>query len=173
MAEVDSGGGGGGKKGSKKTSTKVDMTAMVDLAFLLITFFMLTTTMSKPKTMELNMPDKTKNQDDIQKVKESKTTTIILGKKNRVFYYTGIQDPKMEVTDYSPSGIRKLIMQKRKTIQDPIFIIKPMDESRYANMVDILDEMRITGAEIYSLVDITPGDMELVDKYKQEHNITD
>jgi biopolymer transport protein ExbD len=177
MAEVDSSGGGGKKKGPKKVSTKIDMTPMVDLAFLLITFFMLTTTFSKPKTMELNMPDKNKqDENDKQKVEETRTTTILLGKKDRIYYYTGIQDPKVEVTDYSATGIRKVLMQKireRPKGKDPIFIIKAMEEARYKNMVDILDEMTITNSKIYALVDITPGDVELVDKYKKDNNITD
>jgi biopolymer transport protein ExbD len=175
MAEVDSSGGGGKKKGPKKVSTKIDMTPMVDLAFLLITFFMLTTTFSKPKTMELNMPDKTK--DNVkQEVEETRTTSIILGTTDRVYYYTGIKDPAVELTDYSANGIRKVLMQKikeRPKGKDPIFIIKSMDEARYKNIVDILDEMRITGAQVYAMVDITPGDIELVEKYKKENNITD
>lgn len=153
------------------------MTPMVDLAFLLITFFMLTTTFSKPKTMELNMPDKNKqDENDKQKVEETRTTTILLGKKDKIYYYTGIQDPKVEVTDYSATGIRKVLMQKireRPKGKDPIFIIKTMEEARYKNMVDILDEMTITNSKIYALVDITPGDVELVDKYKKDNNITE
>jgi biopolymer transport protein ExbD len=176
MAEVDSS-GSGGKKGTKKVSTKIDMTPMVDLAFLLITFFMLTTTFSKPKTMELNMPDKTKDDADLkQKVEESRTTSIILGKNDKVYYYTGINDPKLEVTNFDDSGIRKVLLQKikeRPKGKDPIFIIKAMDEARYKNMVDILDEMRITKAQIYALVDITPQDVQLVEKYKKEFNIAD
>ena len=177
MAEVDSSRGGGKKKGPKKVSTKIDMTPMVDLAFLLITFFMLTTTFSKPKTMELNMPDKNKqDENDKQKVEETRTTTILLGKKDKIYYYTGIQDPKVEVTDYSATGIRKVLMQKireRPKGKDPIFIIKAMEDARYKNMVDILDEMTITDSKIYALVDITPGDVELVTKYKKDNNITD
>ncbi len=121
------------------------------------------------------MPDKTK--DNVkQEVEETRTTSIILGTKDRVFYYTGIKDPAVEQTDYSANGIRKVLMQKikeRPKGKDPIFIIKSMDEARYKNIVDILDEMRITGAQVYAMVDITPGDIELVDKYKKDNNITD
>ena len=74
MAEIQGGGGEGGKKGgkirSKKSSTRIDMTPMVDLAFLLLTFFILTTTLSKPQTMEITMPEKPKPED-----KQGKTSS--------------------------------------------------------------------------------------------------
>ena len=92
MAEVDSGGG-------KKVSTKIDMTPMVDLAFLLITFFMLTTTFSKPQTMEVNVPDKTKD-DKKMDLKESKTVIIVLAEDNRIFYYQGTKNPVIQESSF-------------------------------------------------------------------------
>ena len=95
MAQIKGGGDSGGhKKGpgvkkAKKLSTRVDMTPMVDLGFLLITFFIFTTTMSSPKAMNLNMPKDTKNQDELNKAKESGALTIMLGKDNGVYYYEG------------------------------------------------------------------------------------
>jgi len=162
MAEVNTGGGGkkGGKKRAKKVSTKIDMTPMVDLAFLLITFFMLTTTFSKPQTMEVNMPDKTENNEQ-QPLKESKALTIILGEDNKVYYFTGLTDPKVELTDFSAQGIRQVLLQKNKQIKDMVVLIKPMNTSRYKNMVDILDEMHITNTKRYAIVDITPKDRDL------------
>src|SRR5574343_480218 len=93
MAEIEGGGGGGkhkgGKKRGKKLSTRVDFTPMVDLGFLLITFFMLTTSMNKPQTMEINMPvkDKDLTEEDQTKVKASQAMTILLTKDNKVVYY--------------------------------------------------------------------------------------
>src|SRR6478752_6743027 len=102
MAEVSTGGGGGkkGKKRSKKVSTKIDMTPMVDLAFLLITFFMLTTTFNKPKIMEIKMPVK-KEDNTKTNYKESETMTLVLGEENKVFYYMGLNNPKVESVDFS------------------------------------------------------------------------
>jgi len=119
MAEVsqESQGKKGKKKGAKKVSTRIDFTPMVDLGFLLITFFMLTTTMIKPQTMEIAMPSKEKVPDEEQtKVKASRAITIILGKDNKVFYYEGTRendvDPEVVVTDFSSKGIRNFLIQK-------------------------------------------------------------
>src|ERR1700755_2889918 len=99
MAEMDTSSGGGHKKGpgvkkTKKASTRVDLTPMVDLGFLLITFFMFTTTLSKPKTMQINMPykdDEVKIEDQT-KLKASQSMTILLSKSHRIYYYEGIGD---------------------------------------------------------------------------------
>ena len=98
MAQMEEGGGGDHKKGpgvkkAKRLSTRVDMTPMVDLGFLLITFFIFTTTMSSPKALNLNMPKDTKNQDELNKAKQSGALTIMLGKDNHVFYYEGQLEP--------------------------------------------------------------------------------
>lgn len=176
MAEVDTGGG-------KKVSTKVDMTPMVDLAFLLITFFMLTTTFSKPKAMEVNMPDKNIDDEKV-KVKASLTTTFVLGEKDIIYYYSGVENPEVRQTDYSESGLRKVVLSdiKSKVAQfgdDPIYIIKASKDSRYKNVVDMLDEMAIAGNYVviaggkerktklsYAMVDITKDDEELIEKAK-------
>jgi biopolymer transport protein ExbD len=159
------------KKGVNRISTKIDMTPMVDLAFLLITFFMLTTTFSKPTVMQLQMPI---DEGPKINVPETRTTTIILGKNDQVFYYTGIRNPKLEYTNYAAKGIRKVIIDKlHNTHNGPIFVIKAMENSRYKNVIDILDEMEITNAQTYALVDITPEDISLVDQYKQEHNMAE
>src|SRR5689334_9678619 len=92
MAELDTSGGGkkkGGKIRSKKQSARVDMTPMVDLMFLLITFFMLTTTLAKPQAMDLAMPDKDEKNNDQFEVADNRTMTILLGKDDKLEWYIG------------------------------------------------------------------------------------
>ncbi len=130
MAEVNTEGKGGKQKGkSKKMSTRVDFTPMVDLGFLLITFFMLTTTMLKPQTMEISMPSKDKVTEEEQtKIKASKAITIILGKDNKVFYYFGTRenniDPKVEATNFSNDGIRKVLLMRNAEVMQKIAELK-------------------------------------------------
>lgn len=121
MSEVNVESKGGKKKGVKKMSTRVDFTPMVDLGFLLITFFMLTTTLLKPQTMEISMPSKDKVADDENiKIKESLAITVLLGKDNVVYYYFGMQkdgvDPQLIKTDFSPKGIRDVLLQRNAEI---------------------------------------------------------
>jgi len=102
---------------TKKMSTRVDFTPMVDLGFLLITFFMLATTLSKPQTMEIALPSKEKVTEAEQtKIKASRAVTILLAKDNKVYYYEGTRendiDPILNKTDFSPKGIRVFLMKK-------------------------------------------------------------
>jgi biopolymer transport protein ExbD len=163
MAEINSESKSKGKKRGKKVSTKIDMTPMVDLAFLLITFFMLTTTFNKPQSMELNMPDKN-DKNESQEIKESKAMTIILGEDDKVYWYMGMSEPDMKQTDYSSAGIRQVIVDKNKQVEGLVIIIKAMKKSKYKNMVDILDEMHITDSKRYAIMAITASDIELAKK---------
>lgn len=158
---------GKGKVRSKKLSTRVDLTPMVDLAFLLISFFMLTTTLAKPKAMELNMPKKDEN--DKQEVKESAVLNLILDKDDKIWYYDGDTVQDLKTTDFSPEGIRQIIYDKQKFVAqklgDPektIVLIKMTDDASYKNMVDILDEMDITNTKIYAIQDISDLEKEAV-----------
>lgn len=122
MASIEEGGDSGHKKGpgvkkAKKLSTRVDMTPMVDLGFLLITFFIFTTTMQTPSTMKLNMPKDTKKEEEQNKAKASGALTIMLGKENHVFYYEGELDPT--ASNFKSSNfkdIRDEIIKKRDEV---------------------------------------------------------
>lgn len=166
MAELGGGGGGGKKKGGKvrvkKSSTRIDMTPMVDLAFLLLTFFVMTTTLNKPQAMQVTMPEKPKDGDEQPEVNEKNVLTLVMGEDDKIYWYMGITDPKVEVTDFSATGIRKVLQEKKAELPKLIVLIKSLDEARYKNMVDILDEMNISSVQRFALVDITPVDKELV-----------
>ena len=180
MAELNTGDGGGKKGGkvrSKKGNSKVDLTAMVDLAFLLITFFMLTTTLSKPQSMPLGLPDKEddKTKDKPIKVDENRTMTVLLGADNKMTYYMGllatpIAGPKD--ISYGKEGIRKELLKRKISVlqytgkkdKGMIVIIKPSKKSNYRNLVDILDEMAIVDVPTYAIVnDFTPEEQKLLE----------
>lgn len=171
MASIDSGGDGGGhKKGpgvkkAKKMSTKVDMTPMVDLGFLLITFFIFTTTMSQPTAMNLYMPKDVDKPEEQNKVKESGAFTIMLGKNDVVYFYEGM-DPSTEGNFRTATfkSIRDEIIRKKKSTnpEDLVMIIKPTIDATYKNTVDILDEMTINEIKRYAMVDISDTEYQLV-----------
>lgn len=182
---MDTSSGGGHKKGpgvkkAKKLSTRIDMTPMVDLGFLLITFFMFTTTMSKPKTMEINMPAKEKT-DDPTKIKASTALTLLLGSNHRVYYYEGLADdpnspPAVKLAYFKPGkdGIRDVIIAKKQAVaglqqsgalgpkDNTVVLIKPNETSTYDDMVNALDEMAINDVKTYAVIDITDVDKEFM-----------
>ena len=185
MAELNTGDGGGkkgsGKVRSKKSNAKVDLTAMVDLAFLLITFFMLTTSLSKPQSMDLGLPDKEKDplkkEVDI-KVDQRRTMTVIMGDNDKIKWYHGLLDapePNGKPTDaqYGKNGLRKEILKRVVSVPQVtgdkdkglIVIIKPSKKSTYRNLVDVLDEMAICKVPTYAIVnDITPEEKVLIEE---------
>ena len=182
MAELNTGDGGGKDKKvrSKKQNSKVDLTAMVDLAFLLITFFMLTTSLNKPQSMKLGLPDKEDKPEEKKEVKvdENRTMTILLGANNKVKWYMGLLATPIagpsNIT-YGKNGLRKELLVRKKEVIDYstalgkpqngiIVIIKPSKKSNYRNLVDILDEMAISGVETYAIVnDFAPEETKLLE----------
>jgi len=148
----------------KRLSTRVDMTPMVDLGFLLITFFMLTTTLTQPKTMDLIMPAK---DGEPMKLAESKALTILLGAHDKVAYYFG--QGKIEESSFSNNGgIRDVILAKRSEVMkafgknDLMVLIKADENANYKNVVDIMDEMLINHIDRYSMVDINPEEKAFI-----------
>jgi len=114
----------GGKRRPKKGSTHIDMTPMVDLMCLLITFFMLTTAFNKPKVMEIVLPDKIKKDQKVDppKIADSRTLNIVLGPDNKVFWYPGKPDATkpLQVTDFSATGIRQVLLERNQALFDKI-----------------------------------------------------
>ena len=186
MAELDTSGGGhkkgpGVKKG-KKLSTRIDLTPMVDLGFLLITFFMFTTTLAKPKTMEINMPYKDKDLTEVEKnkIKESVALTILLSKNHKIYYYEGMatdptKPPDLKATTFAAkNGIRDEIIAKKKTVDamkqsgalgpkdQMTVLIKPDTTSTYSDLVNMLDEMNINDIKVYAIIDISDVDQTFI-----------
>jgi biopolymer transport protein ExbD len=164
MAEVSSSasGHGRGRSRTKRTSTRIDMTPMVDLAFLLLTFFMLTTRFMDPYMMKIEMPLKTDNPTEVTEISDKQVITLVLGENDKIYWYQGVNDPKVNVTDYSANGIRKILFEKNREIRNMYILIKPSEKSRYKNIVDIFDEIAITEMKRYALVKITDDDTRLI-----------
>jgi biopolymer transport protein ExbD len=176
MAEMDTSGGGGHKKGpgvkkAKKLSTRVDLTPMVDLGFLLITFFIFTTTMSQPTAMKLFLPKDTDKPEEQNKLKESAALTVMPGKQNHVYYYEGLDPTKIQTSNFK--AIRDVILDKKRRTdaKDFMVIIKPTQDATYKNTVDILDEMKIDDIHRYALVDITPDEYKIIVLTEQANGI--
>lgn len=181
MAEMDTSSGGGHKKGPgvkkpKKLSTRVDLTPMVDLGFLLITFFVFTTTMSQSTAMNMNEPKDDPNQQ--MKVKNSGAMTILLGKGDQVYYYFGQLKAETISDDFKSTnfkGVRQLIADKKNStpIDDLMYIIKSDDKSTFKNAIDILDEMTISAVPPGHYAEVPMVDVEkmLIQKTEEANGI--
>ena len=142
-------------------STRVDLTPMVDLGFLLITFFIFTTTVSQPTTMNLFMP---KDSRDSTLVSNSGALTVLLSENNSVFYYQGKDWRQMKVTAYT--SLRSVILSQKKATraEDLFVIIKPGNEATYKNAIDVLDEMSINDVQRFAFSDIAPREIERINE---------
>ncbi|HTM97906.1 MAG TPA: biopolymer transporter ExbD [Pedobacter sp.] len=155
---------------SVKALPNVDLTAMVDLAFLLITFFMLTTSLTKMKGMDIAKPVPVDDETDLASYPSSRTMTILLGKDNQAVYYMG--EVHKSIMNVIPlDGIRAKIVENRLNVQNAhltntgkklLVIIKPTSKSVYKNFIDIIDEMHIAGIESYAIDDKYIRNEELV-----------
>ena len=129
-AEVQESGGKNGKSKQKKFAVRVDFTPMVDMNMLLITFFMLCTTLSKPQTMEISMPSNDKSITEQQKsmVKASQEIKLLLGADNKLYYYEGEPNYKdytsLKETSYTPDGIRSILLQKNVAAVNKVRALK-------------------------------------------------
>jgi biopolymer transport protein ExbD len=192
MSELDTSGKGGHgkkKKGPKKASTRIDLTPMVDLAFLLVTFFMLTTTFSKPQVMDIVMPVKDKEQQEEQKInqtelKQSEAMTITIGGGDTLVYMFGLDTAKLvSLPEFKPNNkaayekLRAAIETKQKDLEDDgdpktkkenlFVVIKPTDKSSYQNLVDVLDMMNFTSVKKYAIVDVVESDLSIYNNRKK------
>ncbi|MDR2122022.1 MAG: biopolymer transporter ExbD [Flavobacteriaceae bacterium] len=166
--DTSSSGKDGGKVRSKKMNINIDMAPMCDLGFLLITFFMFTTTFSKPNIMHLNMPPKVDiPKADIPEIKTKNSFTVILGKDDKIYWHQQEQPDltteNLIESNYSKDGIRKEILRAQREADQDKFtvIIKPTDDSTYKNLVDVLDEMEITNSGRYGIKDLSSKEKDV------------
>lgn len=166
----------------KRISIRIDLTPMVDLGFLLITFFMLTTVLAKPQIMPVILPEQDGNVDP-QPVKNSTVLTLLLGGQNQVYWYEGVDGARLDSTGYMAGGLRRIILDKKnrvfrqwgdesrpdsrhagasKQVSRLTVIIKPTAAASYKNVVDALDEMRICGIARYVLLDVSEAELDFI-----------
>jgi biopolymer transport protein ExbD len=145
-----------------KREVTVDMNPMVDLAFLLLTFFMLATTFSRPQAMELLVPAKSE-ENAVEKetpVKESKTLNLLL-LEDKLYWYNGITEPTEKELSYNQAEIEALVQAQMKSIQDLVVLIKADSSSEYGKLVTVLDVMKIKQVPRYALAPLNDFDKEL------------
>ena len=161
---------------NKKQLLRIDMTPMVDLGFLLITFFVFTTTISTPKATDLFMPKDDTN--DPQPLPKSLALSLLLDDNDKVYYYHGdfndaLQANEIFETNYSTyTGMGKIIRQKQKDIdaggkfaegrKGLMLLIKPSSKSVYKNVIDAMDEAAINDVKKYAIVELTEGELNFL-----------
>lgn len=154
---------------TKPWNLRIDMTPMVDLGFLLITFFIFTSSLTESKAMKLHMPS-----DGLPaEVSEENVLTILVDAGNDLIVYEGnwtaaVSSGKIGVTGYGPSAIGKLIQEKKLKMhkEDPsdklFVIIKPLEAAEYRNLVNVLDEMAIYAVPSYAITEPTKDEESYV-----------
>jgi len=179
MAEIQVKGGG-------KAPPRVDLTAMVDLGLLLITFFMFTTTMAKPKAMQLELPfeDENMTKEQESKIKNDEAITLLLAGDHKIYYYEGMAtDPSvkpevLETTFADNGGLRDVIIQKKKKVEalkvsgvldaddQATVVIKANFDSTTDDLIKAIDEMTINNIQVFAVTDITEVDISLLQEKK-------
>jgi len=171
MAEITTSNSGkqkGGVKRMIKKSTRVDLTPMVDLGFLLVTFFVFTTTMAEPKAMKIVMPND-KDTKVTDKICETCALTVVLGDNNKILYYEGLDENAVyKPTDYSSQGLREIIVRKKAAVKKifgrdkMVLIIKASDGASMKNLVDVIDESAISCVKRYYMAELKPEDKQQI-----------
>jgi biopolymer transport protein ExbD len=162
---------------SKKLSSRVDLTAMVSVSFLLIIFFMVVGELSKPKIIDIDFPDHGCCDCKPRIIEgENRSITLMLGENNKLIYYVGLlSSPVISPKEikYGKDGVRKELLKRKNSIlkytsktikpDDLVVIIKPAKKSNYKNLVDILDEMAIAEISTYAIIpEFTPEESKLL-----------
>ncbi|MGY2134133.1 ExbD/TolR family protein [Hymenobacter sp. HD11105] len=158
------------RKGIRVSASRLapDMTSMVGLGFLLVTFFIMAGNFTKPMVMAMTMPVRpTCTYDSFNPMSYRKVVTLILGKDHQIYYYFGENSaynerPALHNTNFSPTGLRQILLNQQRQNSFDVVLIKMTADAKYKDMVDALDEMNITNQRKYAMVNIYPEDMELL-----------
>lgn len=143
--------------------TPPDMTPMAGVGFLLVSFFMLTTSLAPSTIMEVAMPVKPKCCEFCDEYRAHPAVmTVLLGPHNQVYYYPGLDVQASRKTNYSATGLRQVLLSAQREYGPLRVLVKPSNQATYQNMVDALDEMDITGQKRYALVDLDSSDEQLL-----------
>ena len=161
-----------GVRKTQKASLRIDLTPMVDLGFLLISFFVFTTTLAKSTAMHLSIPDDANNKDS-SVAPVNKTLNLLLGTNNNVFYYEGDSLNQLKNIGVKASDLRDVIINKKIKLKNYfgsdtslIVLIKPTNDATYANVINALDEMLISNIKTYVLMDASKEEItQLAAKY--------
>jgi len=203
MANIEVNSGNNGKRGKpQKKALRVDFTPMVDMNMLLITFFMVCTTLSIPQVMKIAMPTDEGKHD----IPASKSVAVILDDEDKVYYYEGEANYEdyTSLKEVDQKGLRQMLLErnayivaqikdvKQKRANNEIseaaykeqlkeikkskdglnVLLKPTKLSTYRNLVDALDEMQICGVDKYVIVDMQEGDEFVLENLKTKGQLT-
>ena len=162
------------RAGKRKLQTpRIDFTPMIDLGFLLITFFMYTTTLAKPATMEINMPSD--SIDTPPTISAENTITLIATKEHKIAYYEGILSDADKMQECSFTGVRAVLLRKKNIVaslpltrsakaHNMYVLIKANDDCTYGDVVQLLDEMTIDDLRFYTIADVTSEEKYQIQK---------
>ena len=151
----------------KRSSTHIDMTPMVDLAFLLLTFFIMTTTFKSHKIIDLIMPDNQSTKSPTL-LAESKAFNLLIMNDRKLKWYMGAEDKAARALTATfsegPNSIRKILMQKNKIVNDSVFVlIKPSDNSSYNDLITVFDLMTICNINSYTIMNLNESDKKVIE----------
>jgi len=172
-------GGGGLKRPKHRIGIRIDMTPMVDIAFLLLIFYMVTTVFSMPQSMEINLPPK---DSDItpQNIAKSRLLEIMVDSDGNIFWmHTPAGTPDMELPEYIEySKFRQFIIQKNQEVAKLVIVLRIDPEARYEMMVNIIDDLQVVERLFkqavpdwsmrFSLQDMSQWEVQLMDQAKQK-----
>lgn len=159
---------GRARRTTRRAVSRPDMTPLVGLGFLLVSFFLMAADFVRPIIMQLTMPVKPTADDMSVRGCCGNAITVILEKDHKLFYYEGLNTldstPTLYKTSFAADGLRKTLLEFKRHTSCGLVLIKPSDKASYQDMVDVLDETHTTGITKYALTDLYPEDQKLLNQ---------